>query len=667
MGVGSTSYEYDAWGRLSQTVNANGTTETRGYDGLGRLTSLKTFAPDITPATLADNPVLSSFQNGYRADGKRTSTSETIGSLNNFTVWTYDELGRLTAERLDSSDDSLDRETAWTFDGVGNRLTEAVDLALDGDVDKETSFTYDQNDRLLSEAITFTTGPVVEIETTAYTYQGTQQTGKQTSKAGLLQSETTYQWDATNRLAQVTVTHGANTLSVTRFTYDTRGERIAVEAAGSKTEYLLDRQNATGYSQTVVETTTDTSTVSRLKEVRYVVGHDQHSQTSITYTNGVTGIPESLFFTADARTSNRLLTDAIGSIVEAYVYAAYGDLLASFNAQNAPGVWQTAQGISLNTALARTSYLYAGEAFDRSTGLSNNRARWYGTGNGRFLGLDEYSGNQWDPQSFNKYGYVHGNPVNGVDPSGMFFSAVGMLGSIGIQNSIASSKMAIDVSILGKAENFADAVTQRKSIGDLMADLNTAFLDDATGGIYSLALSSFEFAQDSLALFSDANLSLKDKVFTFGLNGLAIAGTAVVIILPWRTGKSPQLKKPLKNWKSTNTGITGTNSELLRKSLGVIDGTGTHAHHIVPSTHARADRARKLLDKYQIDINSADNGVPLSKSEHYGQLLHSDRSIERVTDQLRAAAEGKPWAQARQDVIDKLGEIALIIKNGGTP
>ncbi len=169
-GVGSTTYEYDAWGRLSQTVNANGTTKTRGYDGLGRLTSLKTFAPNNTRATLADNPVLSSFQNAYRADGKRTSTSETIGNLSNFTLWTYDELGRLTAERLDSSDNELDRETAWTFDVVGNRLTEEVDLGLDGDVDEETSFTYDQNDRLLSEAITFTTGPVIEVETAAYTY-----------------------------------------------------------------------------------------------------------------------------------------------------------------------------------------------------------------------------------------------------------------------------------------------------------------------------------------------------------------------------------------------------------------------------------------------------------------------------------------------------------------
>lgn len=48
------------------------------------------------------------------------------------------------------------------------------------------------------------------------------------------------------------------------------------------------------------------------------------------------------------------------------------------------------------------------------------RARYYLPAQGIFNRLDPFFGNQDDPQSLHKYAYVHGDPVNGIDPSGLF-------------------------------------------------------------------------------------------------------------------------------------------------------------------------------------------------------------------------------------------------------
>jgi hypothetical protein len=46
---------------------------------------------------------------------------------------------------------------------------------------------------------------------------------------------------------------------------------------------------------------------------------------------------------------------------------------------------------------------------------------------GRFDRLDPFAGNPEDPLSFHKYGFVHGDPIQGVDPSGLQFSLSGMV------------------------------------------------------------------------------------------------------------------------------------------------------------------------------------------------------------------------------------------------
>ncbi len=106
--------------------------------------------------------------------------------------------------------------------------------------------------------------------------------------------------------------------------------------------------------------------------------------------------------------------------------------------------------------------------------------------------------------------------------------------------------------------------------------------------------------------------------------------------------------------------------------LGLQPGSGINAHHIVESTGSRAQPARDILDHFQIDINSAANGVPLRptgpRPAHHGQGLHSHAGIDAVTDRLRNAIQGiTDWATGRQAVIDELAAIRAEILAGTFP
>jgi RHS repeat-associated protein len=109
------------------------------------------------------------------------------------------------------------------------------------------------------------------------------------------------------------------------------------------------------------------------------------------------------------------LTDFVGAIVELYTFDAYGN------------------AIGFDPSVALTEFLYSGEQFDSKIGQQYLRARYYNPTTGRFNRLDPFFGNLNDPQSLHKYLYVHGNPINGIDPSGMM-----SVGSIGVSMAIGA-------------------------------------------------------------------------------------------------------------------------------------------------------------------------------------------------------------------------------------
>ena len=100
----------------------------------------------------------------------------------------------------------------------------------------------------------------------------------------------------------------------------------------------------------------------------------------------------------DALGSVRQLADGNASVTMASAYAPFGETLAT-------------------SGDAETIFQYTGEQVD-PTGLVYLRARYYAPASGRFLTVDAWEGDPYQPLSYNPWLYVTANPVNLVDPSG---------------------------------------------------------------------------------------------------------------------------------------------------------------------------------------------------------------------------------------------------------
>ncbi|MEX0727342.1 MAG: RHS repeat-associated core domain-containing protein, partial [Planctomycetaceae bacterium] len=412
-----TAYAYDLQGNLDLQTNPNGVITDYSYDDLNRLTDLVHYLPDETPETLADNDKLAEFEYEVREDGRRTSATETFwfdsAAHVNTITWTYDNAGRLIDEVFDHYDDQYDQTQHFTYDLVGNRLMRTVDEGNDSSIDQVFASLYDANDRLLTEEADLDNDSVVD-QTTTYGYTGTQQTQKTVTEGSQTTSTTNYEYNLDGRLKTVTITGytsgSPSRVEKTTYGYDHTGIRVStlfqVDAdvnesfeEQTKTTYLIDQHNFTGYQQVLEATVTNVVTSDLIKKVVYTIGHDQIAQTTFTPAGDPEG--ETLVFHMDGHGSTRVVTDLVATILQIFAYDAFG------------------VAIGFDVAQALTEYLYNNEQFDHRIAMQYLRRRFYDPAIGRFPQLDEFTGNNRDPQSYHKYLYTHADPVNGWDPTGM--------------------------------------------------------------------------------------------------------------------------------------------------------------------------------------------------------------------------------------------------------
>ncbi len=459
-----TRYIYDLNGSMAATIYANGITHSYQYDDLNRLEKLIHFRDTNMDGVQDSNEIsMAEFDYELRADGKRIAANEKYyedgggqfapaSQIVSYT-WEYDDANRLISETASASalsfdptqtvDPFTDYTIQWTYDLNGNRTQQHKTYAEGNQSGETTVYVYDANDRLEVETLTVdSTVTETRYGYTRYGYDQTQQTSKTVRVAGDVTRSQSFTYDLQGRMASVTTTNltadGVTepVVTVTEYEYDRSGNRVKTivrvdaDADGTyesttTTEYLTDSRNHTGYSQVLQETTTDET--GNVKMIVYTIGHDQINQTVYegVDTNGDGdkdgwAARETHFFGTDGHGSVRVLydlaakianlaekiendaeNDVENNILQVFHFDAYGNLL------------NFAEG-----ATPLTSYLYSGEAFDFNINQQYLRARWYDAQNGRFNRLDPFFGNLSDPQSLHKYAYVHGDPVNGIDPSG---------------------------------------------------------------------------------------------------------------------------------------------------------------------------------------------------------------------------------------------------------
>jgi len=443
----STSYAYDLLGNHDLQTTPDGVITDYVYDALFRLDKQTAYQPDAnTPDVFTDNPKLAEFDYTVRADGKRTDATETFwlhGQPNtNVLHWDYDAAGRLIDEVFNHYDDTRDFTAHYNFDLTGNRLRKTTSAPLNST--DAVFYLYDANDRLLTESLDSDNDGTPD-QTTSYTWTATQQTSKSvtrpTSAFPLHTSNFTY--NLQGRLSGIELREYNTAGQLTRsqmltYAYDPDGIRVsardATDANGdgvldsrTKTEYLIDSHNFTGYQQILQETTTNADTGELIQRIVYAIGLDHISQTTFTPSGPTAG--ETLVFHLDGHGSTRILTDLAGAlatvagVAQLFHYDAYGN------------------PVGFNPTTAATSFLYNNEQLDPATSLYNFRARPYDPRIGRLLGLDPFFGRLMEPQGFHKHAFVHGDPISGIDPSGEEFSLSASLTNVSVRLSLAARQV----------------------------------------------------------------------------------------------------------------------------------------------------------------------------------------------------------------------------------
>jgi RHS repeat-associated protein len=305
-----------------------------------------------------------------------------------------------------------------------------------------------------------------------YDWDGPEQVGKTVTEGGVTTSQTQMEYDVAGRLSKVTITTysggQASSIVTQAFTYDADGikvtqtETVDPDADGNvdsstSTEYLNDKQNHTGYSQ-VLEERVDDGTQTRT--TTYTIGHDVIAQFSAAV--------GALVLLTDAHGSTRAVADAAAQVQQQYLYDAYGTLL------------------NMQPANALTSLLYSGEQFNPVAGLQYLRARWYDPSTGRFTRMDPYGGNVQDPLGLHKYTYANGNPVTGVDPTGLFAALCELAVTTGIRAGLAAALICggVSASLGGNfARSFVNGLVAGFSLGVAWATPGLSFAEVLAKGI----------------------------------------------------------------------------------------------------------------------------------------------------------------------------------------
>lgn len=390
----TTSFNYNPNGDVTNyTFSAINTPVLYQYDSSGKLFSL-------TGANGQLSKIISDESN-------RTIKSEsTIGTSTTFkSNYEYDNVGQLTRKSLEGSKGNLIEDEKITYDNQGNIISISH---LDGSYQK---YIFDSSNRLTKEEYYNANNTL--IKSIGYTYDVLGNRTKKTEDG----VDTTYQFDAANRLANVNKTNiifdsngnlindNINTLSynvddqitdisnnvfgtTSHYEYDESGSRIK-KVVGEKVEYYY-------YINNNLSHVTDNN-----NNIKYEYTRDAQGNL-FTMTDYTGSNPKIYYYQLNMHGDVVGLYNTNGEQVVSYSYDSFGNML------NSSGIEKLGNGKLLKD---ENPFRYSSYYFDVESGLYYVSARYYDSKTGRFTSEDPI-------ESDNLYMYSYNNPLKFVDMTG---------------------------------------------------------------------------------------------------------------------------------------------------------------------------------------------------------------------------------------------------------